>query len=143
MKVGAVRLAAAMRRAALRDAGRISAEPRIYRRKMSEEATDMPQGLSFIGWLLHQSLSLLAGSSREQPLTLWCWGGGTASMTGTTADSSISSVGKTYMPVSTYRGQTEFLLSVLFLTKTPPTPPHSHHATIFDLLSHTYFSGWR
>lgn len=103
----------------------------------------MPRGLSFIGWLLHQSLSLLAGSSREQPLTLWRWGGGgTASGTGTAADSSISSVGKTYMPVSTYRAQTEFLLSVLFLSQAPPTTPpsHRHPATIFDLLSHTYFS---
>lgn len=34
------------------DASHIAAEPCIYRRKISEEVTDMPQVLSFIGWLL-------------------------------------------------------------------------------------------
>ena len=56
-----------------RDARDISTEPCISRRKISEEVTDMPgvlsfigwllEGLSFIGWLLRGAYLLLAGSS--------------------------------------------------------------------------------
>ena len=38
-----------------RDARRISAVPCICRRKISEEVTDVPRVLSFIGWLLRQA----------------------------------------------------------------------------------------
>lgn len=87
----------------------------------------MPQGLSFIGWLLERLIFywlappsklifigwlLLRTASKAVAVEVGV-GGGTASTTGPATDSSISSVGKTHMPVSTYGGETELLLSVL------------------------------
>lgn len=98
------------------DASHISTEPCICRRKMSEEVTDMPWyylllagsseaylllagssvKLIFIGWLLLRTACKPCRAEVEE-------GGGTARTTGTNTDSSITSVGKTHNPVSTFR----------------------------------------
>lgn len=112
-----------------RDAGRIGAEPRICWRTISEEVTDMPQVLSFIGWLLRQAylywLAPPEESLRGAELELEVEAPGMA--TGADADSSISSVGKTHRAVSTVTAETHihthFLLSVLGPTHLPHRQP--------------------
>lgn len=79
----------------------------------------MPQGLSFIGWLLERLIFYwLAPPSKlifigwllpRTGLPRWKWG----VVVGGGGDSSISSVGKTHMSVSTYGGQTALTVCLL------------------------------
>lgn len=79
--------------------------------------------LIFIGWLLLRTACKPCGAEVEVE-------GGTARMTGTDTDSSITSVGKTYSPVSTFRAETEFLLSVLSPPVLCPTHFPLHQSAI-------------
>lgn len=138
----------------LRDARRISAEPRIYRRKISEEVTDMPQVLSFIGWLL-AGLSFIGWLLRQAYLywlappedSLWalqgCGGGGGSWRELETlpgwlgpAQIALSPVWEKYTPCfhlqSRGRKSSYSPSSPYFLCPVPPTSSPGH---CFDLMT--------
>lgn len=113
-----------------RDASHISAEPCIYRRKISEEVTDMPRvlsfigwllrGLSFIGWLLRQAYLYWLAPPEDSLYAMQGWGGGGGGVGALPgwlgppqiALSPVWEKHTTLFPPSEQR-QTEFLLSLL------------------------------